>query len=364
MTVMIDWITATIPMKHQIINAGNVIELTPDGDVLREYSKRKRVKGSFCSSVSIKTNNVRMKRQGHTVVRDYGEQLYIDGNPAKFLQGHNCFGSNDVSFLLAEMVRQAFTQLDIELPEIAYASILRGNFELKRIDITAMYELPSASDVDAWIYALSNSAKSRHGLPELTDRTLYFGKRSRRYATKIYSKFRELQSGRKEHALPDFLINTPLLGWVSNKVRIEHVLRAPELKKQAQQRFNRDVLFGKDLKPSVIDSLFTEYLGRIEMSGQMTATDKQLHTIDTKLRGTYELWRQGLDMRSMMSKATFYRHRAELKEILNIDIALPPKKAQSNVIPLLRPLEAKPASVPAELLQYQHSNEGKRYATS
>ncbi|TDP40701.1 II/X family phage/plasmid replication protein [Idiomarina aquatica] len=360
MSVMIDWITAVIPMKHKIINSGHFIELTPDGECLNEFAKRKRVKGSFCSSISIKTNNVRFNKDG---IHEYGEQLYIDGNPAKFLQGHNCFGSNDVSFLLSEMVRQAFSSLDVELTDMALASILHGNFEVKRIDITAMYELPSASDVDAWIYALSNSAKSRHGLPELTDRTLYFGKRSRRYATKIYSKFRELQSGRKEHALPNHLVNTPLLGWTANKVRIEHVLRAPELKKQAQNLFNRDALFGKDLKPDLINKLFTEYLGRIEMSGQMTATDKQLHSIDTKLRGTYELWRQGLDIRSMMSKATFYRHRAELKEQLNIDIALPPKQAQSNVIPLLRPLEAKPASVPAELSQYQLTNEVKQYAT-
>ena len=360
MSCMVDWITAIIPMKHKIVNSGHFIEVTPEGECLREFAKRKRVKGSFCSSISIKTNNIKFNKDG---VREYGEQLYIDGNPAKFLQGHNCFGSNDVGFLLSEMVRQAFSVLDIECSDVALASIERGNFEVKRIDITAMYELPSAADVDAWIYALSNSSKSRHGLPELTDRTLYFGKRSRRYATKIYSKFRELQSGKKEHALPDFLINTPLLGWVANKVRIEHVLRAPELKKQAQDKFNRDVLYGKDLKPSVINQLFNEYLGRIEMSGQITATDKQLMSLPVKVRGTYALWKQGLDIRSMLSNGTYYRHRAELKDSLNIDISLPPKQVQNNVIPLLRPLEAKPCEVPADLQKYQHTREVKQYAT-
>lgn len=360
---MIDWITAVIPMKHKIINSGHFIELTPDGECLREFAKRKLVKGSYSSVLALKTNNVRTTKVDGLYFHDYGQQLYIDGNPAKFLQGHNCFGSNDVCFLLSEMVKAAFASLELELTDTALASILRGNFEVKRIDITAMYELPSASDVDAWIYALSNSAKSRHGLPELTDRTLYFGKRSRRYATKIYSKFRELQSGRKEHALPNHLLNTPLLGWTANKVRIEHVLRAPELKKQAQNLFNRDSLFGKDLKPDLINSLFTEYLGRIEMSGQMTATDKQIMQLPNKLRGTYTLWRQGLDIRSMLTNGTYYRHRRELKETLNIDIALPPKQAQSNVIPLLRPLEAKPASVPADLKQYQLNNEVKQYAT-
>jgi hypothetical protein len=57
-----------------------------------------------------------------------------------------------------------------------------------------------------------------------------------------------------------------------------------------------------------------------------------------------------------------FRHRKIIKDTLNIDIFLPPKQAKTNVIPLLRPLEAKPAQVPPELLTYQYDGE-KQYAT-
>ena len=351
---MIDWLTLVVPMKHPVINSGHFIEVTPDGDLVREFAKVRTVKGSFSSSISIKTNLV-------SSCHKYGEQLYISGNPTKFLQGHNCFGSDDIQALALGMIEQAFALLDYELNDVARQTILNGNYTVKRIDITEMYELPNATDVDAWIYALSNSSKSRHGLPELTHRTLYFGKNSRRYSTKIYSKFRELNSGKKEHALPQELLNSGILDWTTNKVRIEHVLRAQELKKIAQNRFNRDFLQGKDLTPAVIKQLFNEYMGRIDMSGQITATDEKLHQLPNSVYGTYKLWEQGLDIKSVVSTATAYRHRKKLKDLLNIDIFLPPKKAKTNVIPLLRPLEAKPAQVPAELLTYQYGV--KQYAT-
>ncbi|MEL7797659.1 phage/plasmid replication protein, II/X family [Idiomarina loihiensis] len=352
---MIDWLTLVIPMKHPVINSGHFIELTPDGDLVREFAKVRTVKGSFSSSISLKTNIV-------SPCQKYGEQLYISGNPSKFLQGHNCFGSNDIQSLALGMVEQALALLDFELNDFSRQTILNGNYTVKRIDITEMFELPNAADVDAWIYAMSNSSKSRHGLPELTNRTLYFGKNSRRYATKMYSKFRELTTGKKEHALPQELLNSGILDWTINKVRIEHVLRAQELKKIAQDRCNKDFLQGKDLTPTVIEQLFNEYVGRIDMSGQITATDEKLQQLPSGVYGTYQLWKQGLDIRSVVSRATMFRHRKTIKDTLNIDIFLPPKQAKTNVIPLLRPLEAKPAQVPAELLTYQYDGE-KQYAT-
>ena len=65
-----------------------------------------------------------------------------------------------------------------------------------------------------------------------------------------------------------------------------------------------------------------------------------------KLRSTYTLWLEGHDLRSMMSKATYYRHCLELKELgINIDLR-PESTKKSNVIPLIRVLEAKPSSIP------------------
>lgn len=48
----------------------------------------------------------------------------------------------------------------------------------------------------------------------------------------------------------------------------------------------------------------------------------------------------------MISKSAYYRHRKELKEFgINIDLR-PESINKSNVIPLVRILEAQPAEVP------------------
>ena len=65
-----------------------------------------------------------------------------------------------------------------------------------------------------------------------------------------------------------------------------------------------------------------------------------------KLRSTYTLWVEGHDLRSMMSKATYYRHCLELKELgINIDLR-PESTKKSNVVPLIKVLEAQPATIP------------------
>ncbi|QIB67456.1 phage/plasmid replication domain-containing protein [Kineobactrum salinum] len=47
------------------------------------------------------------------------------------------------------------------------------------------------------------------------------------------------------------------------------------------------------------------------------------------------LWKEGVDVRPMMSKPTFYRHRSELLP-LGIDIALPNEQVECEIIPLFR----------------------------
>jgi len=92
--------------------------------------------------------------------------------------------------------------------------------------------------------------------------------------------------------------------------------------------------------------LFNDYLGKIEMTEQIRLTDEVTSKLPNKLIATYTLWTEGHDLRNMMSKATYYRQRKALMEYgINIDLR-PCEPAQSNVVPLFRILEAKPAEVP------------------
>ncbi|MBD0103457.1 hypothetical protein IAF22_20240, partial [Acinetobacter baumannii] len=52
---------------------------------------------SKVSNISVKTGSYSTKIQIQSVT---DTQIYISGNPTKFLQGHNLFGSNDLVGLM------------------------------------------------------------------------------------------------------------------------------------------------------------------------------------------------------------------------------------------------------------------------
>ncbi|CAA32522.1 gene X product [Lineavirus I22] len=84
------------------------------------------------------------------------------------------------------------------------------------------------------------------------------------------------------------------------------------------------------------------------MSGNTLLTDTQVINLPSALRMTYVCWKQGICVTDMVSRATYFRHRKVLKEF-GIDIAVTVDRVDnSNVVPLIRVLEAKPASIPSQ----------------
>jgi len=74
-----------------------------------------------------------------------------------------------------------------------------------------------------------------------------------------------------------------------------------------------------------------------------------LSKLPSSVRSTYQLWFDGHDLMSILSKPTFYRHRKQLLEHC-IDISLPSNKTQpdrSNVVPLVRTITLRPAEIPS-----------------
>jgi II/X family phage/plasmid replication protein len=204
--------------------------------------------------------------------------------------------------------------------------IKTGDYELKTVDINYSYELPTRADVLAFIRALTFKAKTRHGKPSTKGGTLYFGKNSQRWAIKFYCKAEEIKTAAGR--IPHDLQNVGIEKWVDNKLRIELRLLSKELMKLG-------IVNVKDLMINKVKSLFSAYVGRIDMSEQIALTDDAMMNMANKLRSTYTLWIEGHDLRSMMSKATYNRHRLELKEHgINIDLR-PESTRKSNVVPFV-----------------------------
>lgn len=88
------------------------------------------------------------------------------------------------------------------------------------------------------------------------------------------------------------------------------------------------------------------------MNEKTYVSEDTLRHFKNTQRTVLELFNQGVDLRAVMSKSSFYRHRSKFLEF-GIDIGA---TVQSNdepnvtVVPFKRVLEAKPALIPAQFV--------------
>lgn len=323
---MIDWVTAILPCKHDPskLISGFVMSYDALGQAEWTVNKKLSVEGSFSSKIQIKS---------HT-----DNQIWISGNPTKFLQGHNIFGSNDLVHLMGLFFDELLKH-DIGLcPDpYQYAAIKDGYYSLSRVDVNESWHLDNKKDVLAWIRAVGSTAYMKHrGAGQFSGDTAYFGKNSRRWSLKCYSKGHELTA--KGHKLPSELQIPELLEYAEKALRIEAVIRGLELKRQGLE-----VASNWDIDTATM--LLRGYLDNLEMSDVYMLKDDVLDTLPMRLRMVYQSWLNGDDLKSIMTKPTFYRVRKQLEKY-GVDIATATPKEKTNVVPLVRYLKAEPVGIP------------------
>ncbi|WP_151781770.1 phage/plasmid replication protein, II/X family [Acinetobacter bereziniae] len=324
---MIDWVTAILPCKHDPskLISGMVMSFDSLGNPEWTVNKKLSVEGSYSSKIQIKS---------HT-----DNQIWISGNPTKFLQGHNIFGSNDLVHIMGLFFDALlkFDNLGLSPDPFQYAAIKDGHYALSRVDVNESWHLDNSRDVLAWIRALGTTAYMKHrGAGQFSGDTAYFGKTSRRWSLKCYSKGNEIAV--RGHGLHPDLQIPELIQYANKSLRIEAVIRQLELK-----RIGLDIASNWDIDTA--EELLLNYIQNLEMSDVYMLKDDVLDTLPTRLRMVYQSWMNGDDLKQIMTKPTFYRVRKQLEKY-GIDIATPSPKEKTNVIPLIRVLEAKPVGIP------------------
>ena len=324
---MIDWVTAKLPCDNNL-RSGCVAKLDADGNVEWLSESWLPVTGSHEMNFMIKSLTP--------------QTIQVSGNPAKWLQGHNLFGTNDIQALMAAFFSQLYEVMADEglSPTIEQLdAITDGKYDMSRVDINETWHLKSQYDVKAWIRAAGEKMSMPYrGKGVFSGDTLYFGKGSKYFFLKCYSKGDEINS--KKSNFPDSLRTPQMLEYADRALRLELVLCSKALREWGlSQPCNWTVDKPKMLLLQVVRSL--------DMSNNFKLSDEILDSLPRKLRTYYKLWLYGEDLRQDMTRPTFYRVRKQLKAY-DIDIALvrDVDKVADNVIPLIRVLEAEPVGIP------------------
>jgi II/X family phage/plasmid replication protein len=329
---MIDWLSGKAYFMHttEQLPSGSVVSIDPNGEIEWKTNKRIQVKGSYDSTFTIRTDPTSEQLPGIFT------RIGFSGNPVKFIQGHNIWGSSDLTGLAYEAIIKALSSLGLKLSTQENIFLFNGGFSLSRVDINNMYSMGSLESVTQWLHSAEFSARTRMGKGHFSGNTLYFQKKSTRWSLKFYSKGLELKA--TGHQLPkEFFKAESFHEFAADKLRAELTLRTKELKKLGLDK-------GSNWGDNEPNDVLIDYLGRLDMSEQKQL-DSLVLTLPNELRNTYLTWKEGYDVKAIMTKPTFYRHRKRLIEH-GLDISIPSGNKPNNVIPLMRVIEAVPADIP------------------
>lgn len=327
---MIDWLKIRFdyepaPELCTRLYGGEVVILNADRSVKWQKIKPLEMRGSHDAAL-------------HVAIDSMTGCLVVDGNPTKYFQGHNVFGTWDMRALAAHTFAQVVAFLSLTPSQEEIDRVAHGHFEILRIDLTESYACGSLQRARSVLESFERNAhlrQSRHGKGLLDQGTLYYRKHSRRWAAKLYCKGQELRAHPIAESLPDALEVADI---ATDLLRVEFVVRAMELK-------HRNLHRGRHWSDTTPEEVFREMLEKLEIPMSHELPSVALDSLPARLRGIYLNWKAGEDVRLLCSKRSFYRYRNELRA-LGVDIAVRQPKDITNVVPLVQIIELRPLGVP------------------
>lgn len=327
---MIDWATLRIPVTlPQPIAGGWTVTLDRDGSERRRTPHRVSVEGSFSSSLTVRAPST--------------TELEISGNLVKWLQGHNLYGTDDLPALVWATLQRLEPFLGGNLAAIGLdgPGSLSGAI-VTRVDVTAMMLLDTPGDVLSWIRsAYATGCASHRGRGVMRAETLVYGdaagKSFTRWQIVIYPKGQEIGA----HPLPaPMMCDNAVLSWANRCLRVEVRLGRLELGKRQLRNVG-------NWNSRTAEMMWSEKVATLSFNDTVASDTVELEALPDHLRGTYAQWKLDHDLRKTMSKAKFYRHRAAILGLTDVDISVPPAPSSTaSVVPIKRTLEARPSGRP------------------
>ena len=330
---MIDWVDFVAPLVHDEgqgspFYAGEVMSTTAAGELDWGIFKRMQMLGSYSTTVQVRSARMADGRQA----------VRVSGNLVKWFQGHNIFGTNDLRGLVLESLSKvmAIGKLSPTISELQ--NWVSGDVELLRVDCTESADFGNEKRVLNALRSLDQSANLKfRGRGQFNGHSLLFGKGSRNWSLTLYSKGTELS----KHKLPLELLDTPLRGFADGLLRMEFRLLSMHLKKLGLSKLWAWC-------ENTASSVHQMMLQNLQISDATMLDSDIIESLPTRYKLIYQSWLDGHDLRTILTRPTFYRHRKSLLAYgIDISIKQDRKEAESsNVVPIRVVLVGKPVTVP------------------
>lgn len=306
---MVDWLRIWTPrIAHWDLPMDEVVKRFADGTEVTLAHCGKQVP-SFDTSVRI---------------RPVDAHIEVSGNPSKFLQGHNLFGSDDIPKTTVKFLRTIEEKMEMRL----FPAHILPNATLHEIHLAQMVDMESPKNKTEFLRQLGHLAKTRHKAQSYFDgETVYFGKgmgkgsgESRLYFWRFYDKYLEAKKRKTSKAVLD--------NWdVTNHLRAEVVIKSMYLRQYDLHHVNK-------WKPETVPFLYKEMLNKIKLStGNIMETITAPVGMDPRhKRSIWYPWVAGETLQASMTRPTFYRWKSLFLERYGIDISRPPYKTEDNLL--------------------------------
>ncbi len=299
-SVMNDWVGAKglRLTSDRFFDDGYVTKVDADGVVLWRVPTRKVVEGSWSTNITISGG---------------GGYVDISGNPSKFLQGHNVFGSSDLKRLVVVTMEKLCSLLDIKPTPSDRLSWAKGAYDLHQVHINGMIDCDTSQRVRKLLDVLGQTSRTKHQAPVVRSGTVIYGPRDRRQKLVLYNKGEELRQHPPSAKLaPEW--HQALTVAAEGKLRAE--LRLGSKWFHENHEFRRARWWNADLAATLLD----ERLADVEVSDTMRLADDVVLNLPPKLVPIYHAWRAGCDLQAVYARRTFYRYRRQLLDLAGIDI--------------------------------------------
>lgn len=301
---MLDWYSGKIGYSSIMFRPDNLVVVTADNEV-RPYKEMPiQAVGSFDDTIQlrIETSTEAMRKASDK----YGLLcndicLYMSGNPLKFLQGHNVYGSSVRN--LWKILEALMAHLNPLIRPPDYQCELPPAIHRNRVDIATLVNMGTHSAVHEWLDMVGKNSRTRHGMALVSGSTVYWGKHSRRWSLKAYCKFCELE----KHKPKNDDLYEKLREYTETFLRIELTLRTEELKERG----------------TLEEHLLWEYMEKIQVGE--TEMKKQIGgNLNSPMELTFRRWLNGEDVKFGKNRKLFYRHRLGIRKATGFDISMTP----------------------------------------